>query len=81
MGSGEIGSASSRLSQCLARSYRARRGTVTWPAGIRSELPQMPGDFASSKCIAYIRLRPVFSGRGDDALPSSDSVMPAGYPR
>jgi hypothetical protein len=35
-------------------------------AGIRSQLPQMPGYLTTGKRVSYIRLRPLVASRGDD---------------
>ena len=66
-----------RLSQCSlhGRIKRAEKsgpvllGQRSWPAGIRPELPKVPGYLTTGERIAYIRLRPLFAGRGDDARP------------
>jgi hypothetical protein len=44
-------------------------GQRSGSAGIRSQLPQVPGYFATGKRVSYIRLRPLLVGRGDDARP------------
>lgn len=64
-----------RLSQCSlqGRIERAeepgpiRLGQRGWPAGVRPQLAQVPSDLTTGKRIADIRLRPLSSGRGDDA--------------
>ena len=70
-----LGSAPTRLSQCRlhGRIQRAEKpraiplGQRSGSAGIRSQLPEVPGDLSTSQRIAYIRLSPLFAGRGDDA--------------
>jgi hypothetical protein len=38
-------------------------------AGIRSQLPQVPGYLTTGKGVTYICRGPLFAGRGDDARP------------
>jgi len=41
-------------------------GQRSGSAGIRSQLPQVPGYLTTGKRVSYIRLRPLFASRGDD---------------
>ena len=67
-------SAGGRLSQCSLHGrieHAEKPGAVlpgqrSWPAGIRSELPEVPCYLATDERVTYIRLRPLFAGRGDD---------------
>jgi hypothetical protein len=70
-----FGSESGTLSQwslhgCIKRAEKPRPvplGQGSWSAGIRSELLGAPRDLATDERVTYIRLRPVFAGRGDNA--------------
>ena len=42
-------------------------GCGGWPAGNRSQFPQVPGYFTTGERIADIYWRPMLTGRGDDA--------------
>src|SRR5262249_16767728 len=44
-------------------------GYRSWSAGTRSELPQVPRNLTTDKCVTDIRLRPLFARRGDDPRP------------
>ena len=69
-----FGSRAGRFSQCglhggVKHAEKPRAvlvGQRSWSAGIRSELAEVPRYLATDERIAYIRLRPLFAGRGDD---------------
>src|ERR1700751_538384 len=42
-------------------------GQMSRSAGIRSQLPQVPGYLSTGERITYIRQWPLFANRGDDA--------------
>ena len=70
-------SATGRLSQCSLHS-RIKRAEKPGPillgqrsrsASIGSELAQVWRNLPAGKSVTYVRRRPLFSGRGDDARP------------
>src|SRR5271166_4570077 len=75
MGAPAFRSAVGRLSQCSlqGRIECAEKpgpvllGQRSRSAGVRSEFAEVPRDLTTSKGVTYIRLRPLFAGRGDDA--------------
>src|SRR5260370_8043512 len=73
--SAEGGSAAGRLSHCSLQG-RIKRAEKPGPvpvgqrstfAGIRSQLPQVPGYLSTGERITYIRQCPLFANRGDAA--------------
>src|SRR5262249_41236903 len=72
-----LGSVAGRLSQCSlhGRIECAKKPRPVplrqqgWPASNSPQFPQVPRYFTTGKCVADIRSRPLFSGRGDDARP------------
>jgi hypothetical protein len=73
----EFGSGAGRFSQCSlqGRIKRAEKsgpvslGQRSWSASMRSEFPEVPRDLTTDERVPYIRLCPLFAGRGDDARP------------
>jgi len=49
-------------------------GQRGWSAGDRSKFPEVPRYFTPGERIPYIRLRPLFASRGDDARPLLDTA-------